>query len=775
MALSNPKGKTTNKAGKAIANGLIFLKHRRLICLLTLLALSTGLTLFVYSKPLYYAKAKVHFRILDLPIHADTTLGFSPVYHLQRTMIADLRARNLIERTAMRIGLVNSTGQYAFIAQNFVPSVNVNVFDSSVLFVEVQAYSADLAMSWTEAMLKEYKDYKAEQRIRMRSENAASYLKEMEGVLEKLKSAQEAKFEFEKRTDFTTVAFDYMELSNAMSDLYVVENQIKAAERAKNYFSKRNLTALEKLARIDLYRREVSKISSPNISRERQGASPVTVVDPMLNQKVVIAPGTVDKPNKWDDLRSKHDEIVHKRSVALASGLGLEHEEIMEYNRQISLVDKEIESEVGNQMSVFENEYSLLFEKQKDLEDMKPRFEDVSKVHSRNKDEYERLDTGSMVWEKAHKDLKAKVEALEFGGDKERIELQYEGIDRFKETPISPNKIKLLMMSLMLAVGLGVGVPVALEHLNDTASKIEEIENALNLPGLGIVPVTGTNELEDIVRSPEIDARIPNSLLENFRVIRSGIALNKELDSQVVMVTSSRPSEGKTVNSCNLGWAFASLKEPTLIIDSDLRRGRVHRVLDIPNEKGLSNFAMGQASLEEVVQQTKVPNLYAITRGPIIPGSTECLCTPEYEAKIIDLRTRFDRIVMDTPPVLGLSETASLMRLVDGVVLIIRAERTSQRDILAAVTLLRKAGAKFFGFVLNRLDLDRIANYYNYYYYSAYYYEDMVDDENEDDRPPRSRPPRERPPREVVISQRPRGKNPVRHNVVDDQQEKSSW
>ena len=97
-----------------------------------------------------------------------------------------------------------------------------------------------------------------------------------------------------------------------------------------------------------------------------------------------------------------------------------------------------------------------------------------------------------------------------------------------------------------------------------------------------------------------------------------------------------------------------------------------------------------------------------------------------------ELRQRFARIVMDTPPVLGLSETGSLMRLVDGVVLIIRAERTTQRDVNSAATILRKAGANFYGFVLNRLDLRRISNYYNYYYYSSYYYDQMIEEEQEE-------------------------------------------
>ena len=132
-----------------------------------------------------------------------------------------------------------------------------------------------------------------------------------------------------------------------------------------------------------------------------------------------------------------------------------------------------------------------------------------------------------------------------------------------------------------------------------------------------------------------------------------------------------------------------------------------------------------------------VPNLWAITRGPVIPGMTERLFIPEHDQRMQELRTRFSRIIMDTPPVLGLSETATLMRLVDGVVMVIRAERTSRRDVRDAATVLAKSGAHVFGFVLNRLDLSRLSNYYNYYYYSSYYYDQMIDDD--DDEPVRPR------------------------------------
>jgi capsular exopolysaccharide synthesis family protein len=194
-----------------------------------------------------------------------------------------------------------------------------------------------------------------------------------------------------------------------------------------------------------------------------------------------------------------------------------------------------------------------------------------------------------------------------------------------------------------------------------------------------------------------------------------------------MVVTSARPQEGKTMLAANLAWSFASIHDRTLIIDCDLRRGRMHKLLGLDNEVGMSTLFNQTSTLEETIQPTEVPNLSVLTRGPIIAGSTEKLCTNDFSDLVESLRGKFNRIILDAPPVLGLSETCSLQRVVDGVLLVVMAEKTPSREVKQAYELLRKAGGRFYGFVLNRLDLNRVSNYYSYYYYSSYYYSNFED------------------------------------------------
>jgi hypothetical protein len=145
----------------------------------------------------------------------------------------------------------------------------------------------------------------------------------------------------------------------------------------------------------------------------------------------------------------------------------------------------------------------------------------------------------------------------------------------------------------------------------------------------------------------------------------------------------------------------------------------------------MSRMLIGQVSPDQAIMNTGQEGFDAIPRGPIIAGSTELLCQDGFFSLMQQWRTRYDRIIVDCPPVLGLSESTSLQRLADGIVLVVRSEKTSMKDVRDAVTVLRKTGAHFFGFVLNGVDLSKVGNYYQYYYYSAPYYDQFEGDPEE--------------------------------------------
>jgi capsular exopolysaccharide synthesis family protein len=247
------------------------------------------------------------------------------------------------------------------------------------------------------------------------------------------------------------------------------------------------------------------------------------------------------------------------------------------------------------------------------------------------------------------------------------------------------------------------------------------------------VPLASQDELNRIVRAPKSGGNVSNYLLESFRLIRSNLILhpNRSGISQVIMVASARPGEGKTTCAANLAWSFYSMGESTLLVDCDLRRGMLHRALDVRNDVGLATLFSGELTEDGIVQETQMDDLWLVPRGPVIPGATEWLCSVEFASLVARWRKKYSRIVIDTPPILGLSETISIQRVVDGVVFIVQAEKTSRKDLQDAISLLKKSGAHLFGFVLNRVDLKKLANHYNYYHYSSHYYDSVVGQEDD--------------------------------------------
>jgi capsular exopolysaccharide synthesis family protein len=282
--------------------------------------------------------------------------------------------------------------------------------------------------------------------------------------------------------------------------------------------------------------------------------------------------------------------------------------------------------------------------------------------------------------------------------------------------------MSLLLYATIFGLMLAIGVPFLIEYLDHTLSNLEDVEATFQLRGLGIIPKVGAND--DRTSLMDKDSSKENNLLENFRVIRTNLLSMGSVmkPPHVVIVTSAMPKEGKTFVSTNLALSFAQTGAKTLIIDTDLRRGRLHRLFGYRKQPGLSGVLLDQITLDEAIRPTPNENLFMLSAGQHLETGTELLGSKKFIEILDTLRKKFDRIVMDTPPVLGLSETSVLQNHVDGVLFVIWSGQTPIKSVKAAIEILQANGASFYGFVLNRLDLSATANYYQYYYYSHDYY-----------------------------------------------------
>ena len=214
-----------------------------------------------------------------------------------------------------------------------------------------------------------------------------------------------------------------------------------------------------------------------------------------------------------------------------------------------------------------------------------------------------------------------------------------------------------------------------------------------------------------------IYTRPKSNISEDIRTIRTNLQFTAAEESKVLLVTSSIPGEGKSFISSNLAAAFAGSGETTLLIDSDLRLGRVHKVFGISNKKGLSNLLVEQDTVDcgDYIKKTDINNLYIIPRGTVPPNPSELLNSNNAKKIIEFLRTKFDRIIFDGVPINGLPDSLIVAGMVDRVIIVCSANYTKIDELNDTKKALEKIDADIAGVVVNRTSQSKRGKYSNYY------------------------------------------------------------
>jgi succinoglycan biosynthesis transport protein ExoP len=301
-------------------------------------------------------------------------------------------------------------------------------------------------------------------------------------------------------------------------------------------------------------------------------------------------------------------------------------------------------------------------------------------------------------------------------------------IDRAEvpKAPITAGGRRTWLMSIAIGLVLAVAVAFGLDYMNDTIKTPEDVVRRLKLPFLGLVPSV-RGDKHPVLTS----AHVPHDFGEAFRTLRTSlIAKYPGEGTKIVVVTSAQPLEGKTTTAANIAMALAYGGARVLLIDGDMRRPGMHRPLRLTNERGLSQVLIGQARVRDVIQRTVDPNLLAITAGKTPPNPSELLASERLKTLLANLsHGPFDWILIDTPPVLAVTDAVILAPLVSGVIFVVGAEMTRRRLAERALETITESHPKAVAVVLNKVDFARNKYYYSRYYghqYKNYYAEAAV-------------------------------------------------
>jgi succinoglycan biosynthesis transport protein ExoP len=287
--------------------------------------------------------------------------------------------------------------------------------------------------------------------------------------------------------------------------------------------------------------------------------------------------------------------------------------------------------------------------------------------------------------------------------------------------PVKPNKKLTMALAFVLSLMLGVLLAFLLDYLDSTFKGAEDVEARLGVPMLGLLPIAKSKKKTDVAQPVFLEEGM-QGFAEAMRTVRTGVVLSS-IDSphQVVVVTSSVPSEGKTTTSLNLAIAMGQM-EKVLLIDADMRRPSVAKACGIPGASpGLSNLVAGSADMSQTIHHLADGNIDVLTAGLIPPNPLELLSSKRFKEVLAQLSTQYDRIVIDSAPTLAVSDALVLASLANAVIYVIKSDATSFHTARTGIQRLQRVNAPLAGVVLNQVNFSKANKYGNYYGYYDYY------------------------------------------------------
>ena len=305
------------------------------------------------------------------------------------------------------------------------------------------------------------------------------------------------------------------------------------------------------------------------------------------------------------------------------------------------------------------------------------------------------------------------------------------------DSAVGPNRTRTVIAAFFLSIGLGLGLALFLEYLDDTVHSTEEVERVLHLPALAVIPSVGSVAKRRVLPGStalqkqngngngksellmNVDGRSP--LAEAYRHLRTSVLLSTAGRApKSLLVTSSLPGEGKTTTAVNTAISLAQTGASVVIIDADMRRPRLQNIFDMRGQEGLSSILsseVSEADMLGMIRNDEESGLNVLTSGPIPPNPAELLGSDQMRRLLAALQANYTHVVVDSPPVSSFTDGVLISTMVDGVLLVVHGGKSSRHIVRRSKQLLNDVGAKIFGVVLNNVNLQS----HDYYYYQSYY------------------------------------------------------
>lgn len=466
-----------------------------------------------------------------------------------------------------------------------------------------------------------------------------------------------------------------------------------------------------------------------NLRKELQAQNPrmADYLTSLTSQKYITA------------IQEEITKLEINKQVALSKKDGLTEDSpvILEYDRKINELRKELDKELGvlkagifasSPEEVKELTQKIIAEEVKN-QSLQTSIKELDKIVEgyearfmklpKNTIELARLKRNSEALEKLYLMIEQRYQEALINEQSQPGNVLIIDEARVAQFPSKPNRKLIIIIGFLLGAGLAVGYVFVKNYFDDTVKSPDDIEHR-NINVLAWIPHFDSSIAGDQTVQFIVD-KLPDSIpSEAFRALRTRIQFSRiNTESlKTILITSSAPQEGKTTIAVNLAGSFAHSKKKVLLIDCDLRKPSVHKLFEKEKVPGLIDYLVGSVKLEEVLMKSKIQNLSFISSGTIPPNPAEMLDSQEMRNFLKQLREKFDLIILDSPPIIAVTDSEILTSMVDGTLLVVSSESTEIDMMERSVELIRRENTQFLGTVLNNFSYKSgYGSYYKYYYY----------------------------------------------------------
>src|SRR5580700_2871641 len=560
---------------------------------------------------------------------------------------------------------------------------------------------------------------------------------------------------FKSRFDSTMQAEDWLSKQLVDLQMKVETSQEKLVRYQKEHEilgidEKQNITT----AKLDELNKALTAAESDRMDKESVyrlvQSGDVETVASAVSALDAAGAGIQSASSLLGSLRSKEADLKIQ-AAQLNTQFGPSYPKLAQLNSQLKEIDAQILQETKKVAGEVRGQYMAAVQRESLLHDALEKQKQEENKLNESAIDYSILKRDLDSYRQLYEGLMEKMKEAGVSAGLKSNNFRIVDVARVPTGPIEPNIPRNLAFAFILGLTSGVGLAFLQEGLDNTVRTSEQAQMISGLPALGMIPLPartareGANPKRLVIATSSKEAvelvaqsRPHSQMAESYRALRTSLLLtNLGAPPKVIMVTSALPQEGKTTTSMNTALVLAQKGVRVLLIDADLRRPSIHKILGMGPRSGLSNVLTGSATLQQTITRSSIlPNLYILPAGTPPPNPAELLASTNMRDVLEELRGQYDHIVVDTPPTLSVTDAVVLSPRADAIVLVIRSGQTTKQALRRSRDILAQVNARVSGVLLNAVDLSSPDYYYYYEYqgkYARYYRDDASHDEEDEE------------------------------------------